>query len=241
MATSNDRPGSLFGRSSGEERARFGLLLGAIITAFAVEGIATPGKWEQLFVAVLLSATLVLSMRVAEARPKVIWGAVIVSAAVITLSLIETLVGQGRGLAAVLANLLLVVLAPPTIVLAVVRNLRKRRRVTVESLFGVLCVYILLGMFFAFIYGTIAHIDGTFYAQANVQANAARNLYFSFITLTTVGYGDYTPASNLGHTLSASEALLGQVYLVTVVSVIVANLGRGRSSPGPTPSAGDPS
>jgi hypothetical protein len=53
-------------------------------------------------------------------------------------------------------------------------------------------------------------------------------LYFSFTTLTTVGYGDLTARTNLGHTLSVSEALFGQIYLVTIVSLIVANLGRSR-------------
>lgn len=237
MATNDEGPQRLFGRSSGGERTRFGLLLLAIVVAFAVQGIATPGKWEQLFVAVLLAATLLLSMRVAEARPRVLQVVAIVAVLVITLSLIETLVGQGRGLVTLLANLLLVTVAPPTIILAVVRNLRKRQRVTVEALFGVLCVYLLLGMFFAFVYGVVGHVDGTFFAQ-NVPATAARNLYFSFVTMTTVGYGDYTAASNLGHTLAVSEALLGQVYLVTVVSVIVANLGRSRAGGGPS-RAGD--
>jgi hypothetical protein len=224
MATSDERPERLFGRSSEEERTRFGLLLLAIITAFAVQGIATPGKWEELFVAVLLAATLVLSMWVADARPVIVRVTAAVAAVLITLGVIETASGHGQGLVMVLANMLLVLLAPPTIVLAVVRNLRKRQRVTVEALFGVLCVYLLLGMFFAFVYGVIGHVDGVFFAQQGVKANASNNLYFSFTTMTTVGYGDLTAASNLGHTLSTAEALLGQVYLVTVVSVIVANL-----------------
>jgi hypothetical protein len=53
-------------------------------------------------------------------------------------------------------------------------------------------------------------------------------MYFSYITMTTVGYGDYTAAGNLGRTLSASEALFGQLYLVTVVAVVVSRLGRRR-------------
>jgi hypothetical protein len=51
-------------------------------------------------------------------------------------------------------------------------------------------------------------------------------LYFSFTTLATVGYGDFVARTNVGHTLAVSEALLGQIYLVTVVSLIVSNLGR---------------
>jgi hypothetical protein len=51
-------------------------------------------------------------------------------------------------------------------------------------------------------------------------------LYFSFTTLTTVGYGDLTARTDLGHTLAVFEALIGQIYLVTVVSLIVGNLRR---------------
>ena len=61
-----------------------------------------------------------------------------------------------------------------------------------------------------------------------VPATIPHCTYFSFTTLATIGYGDLTAATNLGHTLSVSEGLLGQVYLVTVVSLIVGNLGRRR-------------
>jgi hypothetical protein len=46
------------------------------------------------------------------------------------------------------------------------------------------------------------------------------------VTFATLGYGDYTPAGDLGHTLAVLEALLGQLYLVTVVAVVVSRLGR---------------
>ena len=53
-------------------------------------------------------------------------------------------------------------------------------------------------------------------------------LYFSFTTLTTVGYGDFVARTDLGHTLCVFEMLIGQIYLVTVVSLIVSNLRRPR-------------
>jgi hypothetical protein len=121
-------------------------------------------------------------------------------------------------------------------VLGIVRNIRARRQVTIEAVFGVLCVYLLLGMAFAFIYGAMGRFAGSFFAQ-NVPASVAHCLYFSFITLTTVGYGDLTASSNLGHTLSAFEALIGQIYLVTIVSLFVGNLRRNAPS---RPSAADP-
>jgi voltage-gated potassium channel Kch len=52
-------------------------------------------------------------------------------------------------------------------------------------------------------------------------------LYFSFATLTTVGYGDLVAATDLGRSLAISEALIGQIYLVTVVALIVGNLRPG--------------
>lgn len=212
---------------SNERRKRFGLVLLAIIAVFVLEGVAPPGRWQQLIVALLLATTLLLALRVADLRPHVIRPVAMLALLLAVLSFVEAVVGDANGIIARIANLLLVTLAPPAIVLGVLRTLRARNQVTIEAVFGVLCLYLLLGMFFAFLYGAIGRIDGTFFAQG-VQTTAARCLYFSFTTLTTVGYGDFTAASNLGHTLSVSEALLGQIYLVTIVSVIVGNLGSSR-------------
>ncbi len=213
--------------SSRRGRERYGLLLGAIVTAFAVQGIASPGPWEQVVVSALLGATLVLALRAGDVRPAIAQPFALIAAVIVLASVIEAAAGSVDGLASRLANLLLVMLAPPAIVVGVLRSLRSRQRVTVEAVFGVLCMYILLGMFFAFTFGAIYHITGNFFANG-ASATVAHCLYYSFTTLTTVGYGDLTAASNLGHTLSISEALMGQIYLVTVVSLIVSNLGRGR-------------
>jgi len=206
---------------------QYGLLLAAIIAAFVVQGIVSPGVLEQVVVTALLAATLLLALWVADAKPRVTRPAVVVALGVVAASVVEAASGDVGGAAVAIANMLLVCLAPPAIVVGVVRSLRAHSRVTVEAVFGVLCLYILLGMFFAFVYGAIDRIGGGFFA-GGVPATAARCLYFSFTTLTTVGYGDITAAGNLGHTLSVSEALMGQIYLVTVVALIVGNLGRGR-------------
>jgi hypothetical protein len=142
---------------------------------------------------------------------------------------------QAEGVAVIILNLALVTMAPPAIILGIVRTLRLRRQVTIEAVFGVLCLYLLLGMLFAFLYAFIGKVnDGSFFAGGQA-VTTAHCLYFSFITITTVGYGDLTAASNLGHTLSSAEALVGQIYLVTIVSLIVSNLGLRRmdvSDPG---------
>jgi Ion channel len=76
-------------------------------------------------------------------------------------------------------------------------------------------------MLFTLAYGVLAALgSGPFFAQGTDGTRPVR-LYFSFVTLATLGYGDYTTAGDLGHILSVVEALIGQLYLVTVVTVIV--------------------
>jgi hypothetical protein len=207
---------------------RYALLLATIVASFAIQGIARPAAWEQLLVTCLLGATLVLALWVAQARPALLRVALITVAAVILVSIVEAASGAVDGRATRIANALLVALAPPAIMVGVLRTLRATRRVSLEAVFGVLCVYVLLGMLYAFVFGAIDHLGGaSFFAQGE-PATVSRCLYFSFTTLSTVGYGDLTAHTNLGHTLAISEALLGQIYLVTVVSLIVGNLGSHR-------------
>ena len=204
------------------------MLLGAILIAFGIQGIAEPGKFEEIFISSLLGATLLLALWAADTKPRVMWPAVLIVAALILASIVEAANGDVGGGATRIANALLVALAPPAIIVGVLRSLRARQAVTLEAVFGVLCVYILLGMFFGSVYGTIDRFGGNPFFSGGQPATLSNCLYFSFTSLTTVGFGDLTARSNLGHTLSVFEALLGQIYLVTVVSLIVANLGRSR-------------
>ncbi len=170
--------------------------------------------------------TLLLALRVADAGPRLFRPIAALATLLVVAALIDAVTGSGSGVSTRVADLLLVMITPPSVVVGIRRSLRTRNRVTIEAVFGVLCLYLLVGMFFAFLYGTIGRINGHFFAET-ASVTTANCLYFSFTTLTTTGYGDLTAASNLGHTLSVSEALLGQIYLVTIVAVIVGNLGWG--------------
>jgi hypothetical protein len=211
---------------------RYGLLLGTIIAAFAVQGIAEPAPWEGVVTSALLGASLVLSLWAAHARASVMRLSAVISSAVLLATVVAAAKGSVDIGATRVANALLVALAPPAVILGVVRSLRTRQQVTPQAVLGVLCVYLLLGMFFAFVFGAIDRLGGHPFFAGGQPATVAQCLYFSFTSLTTVGYGDLTARTNLGHTLSVSEALLGQIYLVTVVAVIVANLGRSRTRSG---------
>jgi Ion channel len=196
------------------------------MVAFAIQGTATPARGEQVLVSVVLGATLLLALWASDVQPRLMRITVLVVVALVATSVIEAIAGTLEGGATRIANALLVGLAPPAIATGVARNLRATRAVSLQAVFGVLCIYLLLGMFFAFVYGAIDRLGGRPFFAGAQPATTAHCLYFSFTTLTTVGYGDLTARTNLGHTLSALEALLGQIYLVTIVSLIVGNLTR---------------
>jgi hypothetical protein len=121
-------------------RERYGLLLLAILASFGFQGIAADGKWQQIVITTLLATTLVLALWAANARQWVIRLAIAVGALLVVFSIVDSLLGHEAGAGPRIANLLLVVLAPPAIVIGVVRVLRMRKRVTVEAVFGVLCL-----------------------------------------------------------------------------------------------------
>jgi len=116
--------------------------------------------------------------------------------------LLASVAGKGTtvaGIAAV-ANGLLVAVAPPAVVIGAPRDLRATGTVTVPGVAGVLCHYLLVGLLFAFTYTAVQNLgDAPFFANGDA-ATSTRSLYFSFVTVTTVGYGDFTARMNLGHT-----------------------------------------
>jgi hypothetical protein len=214
-------------------RQRYGLLLVALGATFFLEGVAQPGDLQRAIGTVLVGATLTLALYAAEIPSRHLSVAAGIVLAVVASVLISSVFigGNARGAVAATVNGLLVACAPPAVVLGVWRNLRVTGTVTVTTVAGVLCLYLLLGLFFTFTYVAIQEIGGAPFFAGGDTATSARATYFSFTTMTTTGYGDFTARTNLGHTLSVTEALLGQIYLVTVVAAIIGRLvPRGRQS-----------
>jgi len=207
---------------------RYGLLLVATIALLGVQGIVQPSPVQEVVVTALAGSTLVLASRAAGLSGRIIMYAAILAATVIVVSAVRaTSGGISDGTVAVM-NAAVVALGPPAIVGGVVRDLRSTGQVRVQAVMGVLSLYILFGMFFAFLYGAIDRLGGDPFFANGDTATTSNCLYFSFTTLTTVGYGDFVARTDTGHTFAIFEALVGQIYLVTVVSLIVSNLGRGR-------------
>jgi hypothetical protein len=203
---------------------RYGFLLVATLLSLGVQGIVAPSGFQQVVVAALAGASVLLAFRAADLAPRLIALAAAAALAVFVLSVVRALDG-GIGDGATRAmNAALIAFGPPAVAVGVVRDLRATGQVRLEAVLGVLSLYMLLGMLFGFVYGALDRLgDDPFFAGGEA-ATVSGCLYFSFTTLTTVGYGDLVAASDLGHTLAVFEALIGQIYLVTVVSLIVSNL-----------------
>jgi ion channel len=195
-----------------------------VLATVAVMGTFGPSGFAQVVISLLLGADLVLACRVAMVDDRVMRLAALVAVCGVAVSVLRAtagVIGEGEGRA---MNALVVLFGPPAVALGIIRSLRATRMVTLDAVTGVISLYVMLGLLFAFVFGAIDRLGGDPFFAEGTPATVARCLYFSFTTLTTVGYGDLAARTDLGHTLCVFEMLIGQIYLVTVVSLIVSNL-----------------
>jgi hypothetical protein len=203
------------------------LLLIGISMAFQLAATETGGS--RMVTIALQGVALIAALRISGAHGGLVMAAV-VAVALAILGSLGVLIGSGElgDAAGRVVALMLVVLAPIAVVRGIVRQVREDGTITVQTMFGVLCIYLLVGMAFAFVYGLIDALDDrSVFAQLE-HPDQSDFLYFSFATLTTTGWGDLTAGTDLGRSFAVTEALSGQIYLVTVVALIVANIGRRR-------------
>lgn len=207
----------------------YALLLPVILASLAFQLAAPDAAWARGLTIGFQSAALLGALHLSGVHAW-LWRFAGIVVAIALLGVTGLLLGAGEldHAAGRAVGLMLAGLAPLAIAYGVVRETMEVGHVTIRVMFGVLCIYLLLGILFAFAFGVAAALaDGQFFAggDAETQANF---LYFSFVTQTTTGYGDLVPATGIGRSLAVTEALIGQIYLVTVVALIVANLGRAR-------------
>ena len=113
--------------------------------------------------------------------------------------------------------------AAPVIIL---RRILASSTITVRLVLGALAIYLLVGLTYAYLYPVIgAMTNEQFFVQTS-EPGAVDYVYFSYVTLTTVGYGDFTANTSVGRMVAVSEALTGQLYLVSAVALLVGNIGR---------------
>lgn len=205
----------------------FGTVLALIAGSFVFIAATPESDWALSVLVLLQCATLLIALLTSglgqDRRPGVPLTAVAVVAA-ISIHLFEGDTAVG------LVYVLDAVLIAGTIA-AVALGVVDQGKVNAQSIMGALCIYLLLGMAFTFTYDAVASLgDGAFFANGS-DGTAFERLYFSYVTLATLGYGDYTAGTTLGRSLAVFEVLLGQLFLVTAVALLVGTLVAARREP----------
>ncbi|MFL5974548.1 MAG: potassium channel family protein [Solirubrobacterales bacterium] len=207
---------------------RYGLVLVLIILPIAFSLAAPPDEgWARALTVVLFAVAIIVSLAVAHAKRRMQLTAQAMLVLVAISAVIDAIVGSSTSGGVTRAVLgLLIALAPFALARGVIRHLRAERTVTLDAVYGAIAIYLLIGAFFATIDAAVGQLGSDpFFTQLKDPA-FEQYMYFSYVTLATVGYGDFTPATSLARALAVTEALAGQLYLVTIVAVLVSNVGR---------------
>ncbi len=214
---------------------RFGLVFVLLVSTFVLGAVVTNPRGQA---AVLLAclAALLLVLRVTPGGPGPS-SRLRAGLAVISLGAASVVVAAPGDAAAAVLGLWLAVVVAMTI-WAILRRVLAHPAVTMQTVFGGLCAYLLIGFLFTGLYSAVAHLGpGDFFAGGQ-PVNSSTLQYFSFVTMTTTGYGDFTPAGNGSRSLAVLEALLGQIFLVTLVARLVAMFGQARPGRRHPPASG---
>lgn len=217
-------------RIGGRLVERYGLALLLLVVAL-VYSIAVPeGDWERLVAMALQGTALFATLSAAEAGGRILRFFLAILLVALIAAVLQAGLSVGDGVAFVrVCVLAILLLALPLVGSGLIRQVRFERKITVHTMMGVLCAYLLLLSAFAYAYAVLGELGGEpFFDQGPQWNDLGDYVYFSVTTITTVGMGDLTPSGDLGRSLTAAEALIGQIYMVTVVAVIVSNLGRSE-------------
>jgi hypothetical protein len=211
---------------------RFGRLLLILVTSYLISAFTTGAVVNiiqiVLFVGVALLALRSEGFRRRTARMLIIVAAV-GSVAAITLTLTRA---ERVGYAVADIWIALILLYS---VILIVRRVLMQPDVTLQSIYGAISAYMIIGLMFAAVYGAMYRLGGgTFFAQGST-GNSKTLQYFSFSTLTTLGYGDFTAAGSGGQAVAVVEAMVGQIFLATLVARLVAAFRGPRQDPRPDP------
>ncbi|HET6831263.1 MAG TPA: potassium channel family protein [Solirubrobacterales bacterium] len=223
------RPGRRLLEALGSIDSYGPVLLSILLTYVLAVALSESDAGEVILLAQMLNVWLVF--RVAQARPSIrrATNLLLIAAALTAVASLFGLSGDGDpGL--FVAGCILYFVAP----IAIVRHLISRRSVDLQTILGAIAAYLLIGMFYAFAYRFVGVVqDGPFFG-ADGDGNLAQDLFFSFTTMLTIGFGNLVPAGNPGQTMAVAEGLTGQLFLVVAVAKAVASW-RPAPRPGSEP------
>jgi hypothetical protein len=207
---------------------RYGIVLGCNVTALVFLIVAPSEDWSRAMALAIEGFALLVAVATSRARAEVRRArtAALGAAAALSVVIVATGVVSAQAATALSA---VVGIAIPFALIGGLIGLIRQHGVTLQAVAGALAIYLQLGLIFAWIVGFVAHVDSTPYFEQGGDGSQGDRVYFSFTALTTTGFGDLTPATPVGRALAVLEMLGGQLYLVTVIGVLVGGLVGRRS------------
>ena len=184
-----------------------------------VFSVSVATSWAASLVITVQIATVWVVLDVSQARRWVrrtatVFLVISALAAVVNLFVGRETTGEG---AVAFMSAVLYLIAP----LSITRHLLVRYEVDLQTVLGAIDVYLMAGMLFAFIYRFLGVVQPSPFFGANGRGLIPQDLFFSFTTVTTTGYGNLVPAGNPGQSLAVLEMLVGQLFLVIAVSKVI--------------------
>jgi hypothetical protein len=203
----------------------YGLVLGLLIAGFILEPLPQGTEW--LWVRVLLQGlTMMFALHTSRAGLRTIWFASALFGASFAIAIGAGLTEGHTHFVGSISAILAVLTA--VAIPSMLRRILTAEKVTGENVIGALDVYIFLGIFFTVVYAAIGAFSPTPFFEGHPNPGPGSYQFFSFVTMTTVGYGNLVPATQLGQSLAILEALMGQIYLVTLVARLVSVFQPGQ-------------
>jgi hypothetical protein len=219
-------PASPAALTSGQHR--YGLVL-LLATVGVIDVIVSPDTPLSRGIALLIQGVTLLVVIVTSREERAVRraAATLSIAVVFAVAVAVALSAIPRWLASLTAAITVIVVI--VVLVRGVAQLITNRGVTLQAVAGALAIYLLVGFAFGLVISVVARLGPTYFAQGR-EGSLSEQVYFSFTTMTTTGYGDLTPARSVGHALAVLEMLIGQIYLVTVIGLLVGNLNRRSAS-----------
>lgn len=205
-------------------RDRYGYVLGAAVAALIITIALPTGRHTSGVMVVLEGAVLVAAVLAAPPGSAGRFAQVAAGITVLAVVLVAWL-GSLPGWIVFSASAVFLVAAIATLGRGALAVLN-RDGVTVNVVAAALAIYLLAGLLFATVIGAIASGTQDPYFANGTDGSPGDRIYYSFAVLTTTGFGDFTPTMASGRALAVAEMLIGQIYLVTVVAMLIGNLRR---------------
>ena len=205
-------------RDAAKASDSYGLLLLLVVTDYIVLSVGWTTGAPIILATGLTGLTALLAFHTSHVRGRLLRAVQVAVILAFVASIVAAAVGSDRAKGVVFIICALLILTSPVVILS---RILRHRHVTAETLLGAVCVYILLGLVFSYSDYAVQLVGASsFFAQSGTH-NPPDFVYYSFITITTVGYGDLTPALGLPRTMAVLEALTGQIFLVVLVARLV--------------------